>query len=159
MKSSKTVLLATAIASFALIGVALYLQLVLNMLPCPWCVVQRYIFIDIGVIALVSAFFPANKMKFGTGLGLLSSLSGVGVAAWHVWIQAHPSVSCGIDPLETSLNTFFTAKLLPTLFFANGECTAEYPPILGMTVPQCALLWFVIFTLVFAWLTFKVKSK
>ena len=155
MKSSKLVLLAVAVASLVLLGVALYMQHVLKMLPCPWCVIQRYVFAAIALICLVFAALPADKTKIGAGMGLLAALSGAGAAAWHVWIQAHPTVSCGIDPLETSLNTIPTAKLMPFLFYADGLCTTEYPPLLGLSIPQWTLIWFAAFALVLGSVAFK----
>jgi protein dithiol:quinone oxidoreductase len=155
MKSSKLALLAVAVASLVLLGVALYMQHVLKMLPCPWCVIQRYVFAAIALICLLFAALPADKTKAGAGLGFIAALFGAGAATWHVWIQAHPTVSCGIDPLETSLNTIPTAKLMPFLFYADGLCTTEYPPLLGLSIPQWALLWFAAFALVLGLIAFK----
>ncbi len=116
MKSPKLLLIAIAAACFALLGAALYLQFVEYMLPCPWCVIQRYLFTAIALICLITAFLPASTTRRGAGLGLLAALSGIGAASWHLWVKAHPSISCGLDPVETSLNRFPTAKLLPFLF-------------------------------------------
>ena len=57
-------------------------------------------------------------------------------------------LSCGIDPLETSLNTIPTARLLPFLFQADGLCTTEYAPIIGLSIPQWSLIWFAILAIV-----------
>ena len=86
---------------------------------------------------------------------MIASLSGVIIAARHLWIKAHPTFSCGIDPLETSLNKIFTAKLLPFLFQADGLCTTEYDPILGLSIPQWSLIWFVIFLLALGFIVIK----
>src|SRR5450759_572854 len=104
MKTSKPALLAIAFACLALIGVALYEQHVKDIAPCPWCVIQRYAFFSIALICLVSAALPRAAGKIGAGLGLLAALAGASAGGWLMWVQAHPSVSCGIDPLETSLN-------------------------------------------------------
>ena len=64
-------------------------------------------------------------------------------------------VPCGIDPLETSLNTIFPAKLLPQLFQADGLCSAPYEPILSLSIPQWSLLWFVLIIVVLARLLLK----
>ena len=55
MTNSRSVLLAIAAVSFGLIGVALYLQHAMNMLPCPLCVIQRYLFIAIGIGCLIGS--------------------------------------------------------------------------------------------------------
>jgi len=65
----------------------------------------------------------------------------------HLWVQAHPGTSCGIDPLETSLNTIPTATLFPTLFKADGLCANPYP-FLGLSIPQWSLIWFAIIAIV-----------
>lgn len=144
MKNSKPVLLGVAAISLALLGVALYLQFVENMLPCPLCVIQRYAFAVVALICIVTAFLPRGAFKPGAVLAAFVSLAGGGVACWHIYIKAHPTVSCGIDPLETSLNTIPTARLMPFLFQADGLCTTEYPPIFGLSLPQWALFWFVV---------------
>ncbi len=155
MKTSKPVLLAVAIASLALLAVALYLQHVEKMQPCPLCIIQRYAFAAVALICVVFAVLPRSAAKAGAGLGALAALAGAGVAGWHLWIKAHPSTSCGIDPLETSLNTIPTAKLLPFLFQADGLCTTDYAPILGLSIPQWSLVWFALFVIVLGWAAFR----
>lgn len=155
MKNSKSILLIVALASIALLGFALYLQHVERMQPCPMCIIQRYAFAAIALICIVFAILPRGAAKAGAGLGALAAVAGVGAAGWHLWIKANPSISCGIDPLETSLNTIPTAKLLPFLFHADGLCTTPYPPILGLSIPQWSLTWLVIFAIVLAWTAFR----
>jgi len=148
MKSPKLFLLAIAVACFGLLGGALYLQFVEYMLPCPWCVIQRYAFSAIALICLATVMLPAGATRIGAGLGLLTALFGIGAASWHLWVKAHPAISCGLEPLETSLNHIFTANLLPFLYKADGLCSTEYPPILGLSIPQWSLLAFIGFALV-----------
>jgi disulfide bond formation protein DsbB len=145
MNRSKPVLLAVAFVALALLGAALYLQHVGNMLPCPLCVIQRYAFAAVAIVCLVAAFLPQAAARAGAFLAALAALAGAGVAGWHIYIKAHPTVSCGIDPMETALNKIFTARLLPFLFQADGLCTTEYEPILGLSLPQWALIWFAVF--------------
>lgn len=146
----KPLLLLITIASLGLLGVGLYLQLVLEMLPCPLCVLQRYAFAAIALICGIALLLPAAAARIGAALACLAALTGAGIAIRHLWVKAHPTVSCGIDPLETSLNEIVTARWFPVLFQADGLCTAEYDPILGLSIPQWALIWFAAFTLVTA---------
>ena len=151
MRNSKPLLIAVGLANLALVGFALYLQHGKDMLPCPLCVIQRYIYIGLALICFIIAALPKSMMRAGTGLAALTALSGVGVAGWHLWIKAHPAVSCGIDPLETSLNKIPTAELLPFLFKADGLCTTDYAPILGLQVPSWSFVWFGIFSILLMW--------
>jgi disulfide bond formation protein DsbB len=159
MKTSRPALLAVAAAALALLGFALYLQFALDMQPCPLCVMQRYAFVAIALICLLAAFLRGSAAKVGAGLGLVAALSGAGIAGWHLWVKAHPAISCGIDPLETSLNKIFSARLLPFLFRADGFCTTDYAPILGLSTPQWALIWFVAFALILGRVAFKRSAR
>ncbi len=159
MKKSKPVLLAVAFVSLTLLAFALYLQHVENMLPCPLCVIQRYAFAAIAIICLITAFGKEATAKIGAALAALASLAGAGVAGWHLYIKANPTVSCGIDPLETSLNAIPTANLLPFLFKADGLCATEYAPILGLSLPQWSLVWFVVIALFLLRTALQKKSS
>ena len=150
---SRNLLLTIAATCLGLIGVALYLQHGLDMLPCPLCVIQRYLFIAIAVVCLIGAF--SGKPKLGAGLGLLGALGGLGVAGKHLWVLAHPGLSCGIDPMETALNKIPTATLLPGLFRADGLCEDATAPWFGLSIPQWAFLWFGIVALTMGWLLIR----
>jgi disulfide bond formation protein DsbB len=155
MKSSKSLYLLVALISIALLGFAMYLQIVEEMQPCPLCVIQRYMFVLIAAFSLLAYFMPAGARRAGAGLGLLAAIGGAGTAGWHLWVKAHPGVSCGVDPMENSLNQILPAKLFPQMFSADGFCSAPWPPVFGLQIPTWALIWFVILGLVLARLAFK----
>lgn len=155
MKINQFILLLIALAGMSLLGVGAYLQFNLDMAPCPLCILQRYAFAVTGLICLITFFTAKKSTRLGSTFAMIASLSGAIIAARHLWIKAHPTVSCGIDPLETSLNKIFTAKFLPFLFQADGLCTTEYDPILGLSIPQWSLIWFVIFLLALGFIVIK----
>ena len=140
-------LLGVALSAIALLGVGLYLQFMRDMAPCPLCILQRYAFVAVALCCGITFALPAVAIRIGAALATLAALTGAGIAGWHLWVKAHPSVSCGIDPLETSLNKIITAEWLPFLFQADGFCTTEYDPILGLSIPQWSLIWFAFFML------------
>lgn len=147
MKSTKSFFLLIALICIALLCGAVYFQIVEEMAPCPWCVIQRYIFCGIAIISIIFAFAPRAAQKLGLWLVTLLGLGGIGAASWLIWVQAHPGLSCGIDPMETALNKYPTAHWFPTLFEANGFCTTMYDDIMGLSVPQWSCVWFVIITI------------
>lgn len=148
IRFAKPVLLLIAIACVAMLCVGLYLQLVLEMMPCPLCILQRYAFAAVALACLVTVVLPPAATRIGAAAACLTSLSGAGIAIRHLWVKAHPEISCGIDPLETALNKVFLAEWFPALFQADGLCSAEYEPILGLSIPQWSLVWFVVFAVV-----------
>jgi disulfide bond formation protein DsbB len=149
MPSSRNALLLIAAVSLLLVGAALYLQHAKDMLPCPLCVIQRYLFLGVAIFSLIGAF--ANKIKAFGALALLCALGGLGTVAKHLYVLAHPGFSCGIDPMETMLNKIPTATLLPWLFRADGLCEAAQDTVLGLNVPQWSAVWFVILAAGLVW--------
>ena len=149
MPRSRSILLLVSLISFALVGVAVYLQHAHDMLPCPLCVIQRYLFLAIGIAALAGAL--GGKLRAGAGVALLAALGGLGVVGKHLYVLANPGFSCGIDPMETMLNKIPTATLLPWLFQADGLCENATDGIFGLSIPQWSALWFVLLTLALVW--------
>jgi disulfide bond formation protein DsbB len=149
MPSSRTLLLLIAAASFGSIGAAVYLQQALYMQPCPLCIIQRYMFVVIGVCSLAGAF--AGKIRVAAGLGLLGALAGLATAGKHMYVLAHPGFSCGIDPMQTSLNKIPTATMIPWLFRAEGLCENATDKLFGLSIPMWAAIWFSILALSLVW--------
>jgi disulfide bond formation protein DsbB len=141
---------------FGLLGEALILQHLQGQAPCPLCVLQREAFFLFGLIALAAAIH--NPQRRGAAIyagGLaLASLAGMGIAIWHVWTLHHPKFGCGIDVMERFVNNLPTAKL-SFIFYASGDCSARHEPLLGLQVPEWALVWFVLLFLGAVFFAFK----
>ncbi|WP_295994233.1 disulfide bond formation protein B [Rugamonas sp.] len=148
MIQTRTLLLSVAAACIAAFGAALYLQHAMDMLPCPLCVIQRYLFLAIAVFCLIGAY---GMPKTGAALALLAAIGGLGTAGRHLWVLGHPGLSCGIDPMETILNRVPTATYLPFLFRADGMCEDALAPVLGLSVPQWSFVCYGLCALVLAW--------
>jgi disulfide bond formation protein DsbB len=144
MNISKTLLAAVAATCIALLGAALYLQLAQNMYPCPYCILMRYAFSAVALFCIVALALPAMARRVVTGAGVLFALIGAALAGKHAWILAHPDTSCGMEPWENAMNHLPTAEMFPKLFKATGMCTDIYEPIMGLEIPEWALLWFLL---------------
>ncbi len=142
MQTNRFLLIAVGLACFGFVGAALYLQHAQDLLPCPLCVIQRYAFLIAGVFSLVAAF--SSRMRLWSGVALVAILGGVGTVAKHLWVLAHPGLSCGIDPMETFLNKIPTATMLPWLFQADGLCEDARDLVLGLSIPQWSATAFVL---------------
>lgn len=159
MKRINLILLAVIVACIGLLGFALYLQIVKDMLPCPLCVAQRYAFVGIALAAFIALCLPQKFKRWLLVAGAGAAGYGLSVALEHVHVLNNPGVSCGVDPLETALNKMVLSDWLPTLFRANGLCDAPYPPIFGLAIPEWALVWFVIFIFMFIWAFFQPAPR
>jgi protein dithiol:quinone oxidoreductase len=153
----KKILLACAASCAGVLAYALYLQHVKDLAPCPLCVMQRYAFIAVMLGCLVGAF--SKYRVLGAVYALLAALVGAGIASYHLWVKAHPNSSCGIDPLETALNKIWPAQWLPSVFNADGLCSAAHEPIFGLSIPQWALAWFVALVIVCIFVLIKKEKN
>ncbi|AUF95003.1 disulfide bond formation protein B [Pseudomonas shirazensis] len=129
----------------ALIGGALYMQIVLGEAPCPLCILQRYALLLIALFAFIGAAMPNRRgLTLFEGLVVLSAIGGIVAAGRHVYILANPAVSCGIDTLQPIVDDLPLAKVWPLAFQVEGFCSTPYPPLLGLSLAQWALLAFVL---------------
>ena len=71
-----------------LVGLALYLQHVRGLEPCPLCMIQRVCFVAVGLVFLVAAI-AGPKGVFVRIYGVLAgalAVAGAGFAMRHVWL-------------------------------------------------------------------------
>jgi disulfide bond formation protein DsbB len=137
-----------ALTVAALFGSALYLQHVLRQDPCPLCMVQRVIYILIGVVFFIAALHNAKQFgaKVYSILIVLISLSGVGVASRHIWIQHLPKdqvPACG-PGLDFMLQNFPMSEVWQELMHGSGECAAKGWTFLTLGIPEWSLVWYVL---------------
>ena len=158
--SPRQVFAGFALIPIALLAEALILQHLQGQPPCPLCVLQRAGFVLFALIALVAAIHqPRRRGAAGYSAALaLAALAGMGIALRHVWVLYHPKFGCGIDVLEQIVNDLPTAKLLPWLFHASGDCAASHEPILGLQVPEWSLVWFGLLLVAAIFIAFKCLS-
>ena len=149
--SFRVSLLAGFLISAGLIGFALYAQYVLQMDPCPLCILQRVVFIALGLVFLVGGLHaPRGGGRWAyVGLLVLVALVGIGIAARHLWIQSLPPdqiPSCGAPLgylLETRASNGGLVRVLLKVLSGSGECAAVQT-ILGLSMPWWSLIWFVL---------------
>ena len=145
--SSRQLFAALFLACAGLMGFGLYLQHGLALEPCPLCILQRYAFIATGAIALVAALHGPGRTGmavYGTLIALAAGAGGA-VAGRQVWLQHNPrpALDCGPD-LGYMLDSFPLSQVLPMIFKGEGDCGKVVWQFLGLSIPEWALLWFVL---------------
>lgn len=147
-KTSRGLYAGVLLLSIVALGVAYYLQTYQSLQPCPLCILQRFGFIWLGLWAFLGLMF-GRLGRVGHLLAGLGGLAAVAVAGYHNWVLMNPSVSCVFDdPHQNFVNSLPTAHWLPSFFQASGSCSAELPPILGLSIPMWSLIGLTILTLV-----------
>jgi len=158
----RLVFLAIFLACAMLIGIAPYMQQEKGLEPCPMCILQRYAFVAIGVVALVAGVHGPQGwvLRIYGALVVLLAIGGGGTSLRHSWLQHFPpkTESCGTD-LEFLLNTFPLSQALPKIFAGTGSCSKIDWRMLGLTIPEWALVWFVAIAIAAAWVSFFAAKK
>ena len=158
----RAVFAAIFVACAALVATAiLYFQDQLGLEPCPMCILSRYTFIAIGVVALAAALHGprgAGLKAYALLLSLLA-LAGIGISARHSWLQHFPPKfeSCGTD-LEFLLNTLPLSQALPKMFSGTGSCSAVDWRFLGLSIPEWAGVWFLAFGVAAVWVAWRRRE-
>lgn len=146
--SARRAYLVLGLVPFALIGVGLLLQHGLGLEPCPLCIFQRFAYFFVGAFGLLAAALAPRRAARGAAvLMLAAALAGAGIAGWHVWLQMNPeSLSCG-PGLATMLENFPLSQVLPRVFRGAGDCAEAGWSLLGLTIADWSLLWFLVLAL------------
>lgn len=135
------------IASFGLVAFALYIQQKHNLEPCPLCISQRIAFMVLGALFLVAALHNPGRLgrRVYGALHFAAAATGAGIAARHIWIQAHPEEvlsECGVG-FDYLFESFPMQRALQLIFQGTGECSSMDWSWQGLTIPQLSLLAFV----------------
>ena len=155
------VLVAVAVLCLMLTG--LYFQHVMLLEPCPLCVFQRIAFLWIGGFALLAALFYPERLGrwLFSGLIVLGSIAGAGVAARHVWLQNLPPDAvpdCG-PGLSYMVDTLPFHEMIAKVLSGDGDCAEVKWAFLGMSMPMWTFIWYVGFGVLTIWLTMRQANR
>lgn len=160
--SPRWLYLAGAIVVAIMFASALYLQYVLRQEPCPLCMVQRVIFIAIGVVFVIAALHNPKRIaaRVYSVLVVLLALTGVAVASRHIWIQHLPKdqvPACG-PGLDFMLKNFPMADVWQELMHGSGECAAKGWTFLTLGIPDWSLVAYLVLGVWAVLLLFKERN-
>ena len=155
----RAVFAAIFVLAATLIAIAIfYFQEQLGLDPCPMCILSRYCFIAIGIVALVGAIHgPRGKVLKGYSVVIaIFALAGIGVSIRHSYLQHFPPAleTCGAD-LDFLLNTLPMGQALPKIFAGTGTCSTVDWKMLGLSIPEWALVAFAFFGAAALWAAFR----
>ena len=112
-----------ALLSFAAVGVALVAQHKFGVKPCPWCVLQRGVFLLVGVFSLLGWLAQARRTLRQAALVVVLLLCAAGLtAAVFQHEVASQTATCAMglaDKIVTALNL---EELWPSVFMITANC-------------------------------------
>ena len=124
-----------AVVSFGAVAAALVTQHGYGMQPCPWCVLQRLIFVGIGAVALLGlAWRGPTGRAVVAAIALLLALTGFTAAMWH-YFAAAKSASCNLTLADRIMNWTGLNAMLPGVFEARASCADAAVSLFGVPYP------------------------
>ncbi|WOB10292.1 disulfide bond formation protein B [Piscinibacter gummiphilus] len=136
-------LLGMAVLSIAAVGAALVSQHVYGMEPCPWCILQRVIFLAVALVCGVG--FVSTRIA-GV-LALVFLLCGIAAALWQHF-QAAASSSCALTVADRIVIAMKLDSLWPDVFLARASCADAAVSLMGIPYDFWSLAVFVVLAVV-----------
>lgn len=127
------VLALIALVCLAAVGGALVAQHAFGMLPCPWCIFQRVLYLAIAAAALLGWAFAARGVTLLTTLLVLAlALGGIAAAVFQHQVAAKDA-SCAFTLADRFLSATGLETALPWLFQVTATCIeAAQARLLGL---------------------------
>ncbi len=154
---SRAALLGIAGLSLAAVAAAMVSQHVFDMQPCPWCVLQRLIFVLVALVALGGLAWHTARGRRSIAFALLL-LCGAGIAAvlWQHFIAAASS-SCNLTLADRIMSTSGLPGLLPEVFEARATCADAAVNLLGVPYEFWSRALFIAIDAAALWLLLRAR--
>ena len=136
---------ATGAAAVGLVAGGLVLAHTMNLAACPLCILQRMLYLLLGIEA-IAAWFLAGARATRLAAALLmaaTALTGAGIAAYQTWLQRFAKgVSCTADQPWWEHFVNWAGSQWPLLFEASGLCSEAGWKFLGLSIAEWSLIAF-----------------
>lgn len=111
------------LASLAALATALIAQHGFGIRPCPWCVMQRGVFMLIALAAGLGWLLKRQRGLRQAALGLVALLSLAGVAAAYFQHEVASKLdSCDLTLADRIVSALQLDTYLPSVFMATASC-------------------------------------
>ena len=137
---------APGVLATGLIGFGLLLQIMVGVVPCPMCIMQRLVWMGVIAVSVVGVlWYGPGRAALFHALNAVLAVGGGYVAARQSWLQWYPpeAVSCGRD-FYGIVETFPLRQALPMLLKGSGDCSAVDWTFLGGSIANWSFLMFLL---------------
>ncbi len=128
LPSSRALLAAGAALGVGLVALALLLQHRFGMEPCPWCILQRIIFLAMSLACLIGL---AWRPVVGALLALALAACGIAAALWQHFVAA-ASPSCNFTFADKVIGAMKLDSFWPDVFSPRASCADAAVKLLGL---------------------------
>ena len=137
----RLLLTVVSLACAASVGLALVAQHRYGMEPCPWCILQRMLFVLLAVIGLVAAALPSLGRRLLSGVALLGAMGGMAAALWQHFVAAQ-SASCALTLADRIISATGLDVRWPEAFEVRASCADAAVSVLGVPFELWSLALF-----------------
>ena len=135
-----------AAGCLGLILVGLYMQHVMELIPCALCITQRIFIIAVGLMAFIGFIHaPTNYgQKVYSGLGVIFAVAGGSFSSRQLYLQGLPAdqvPACGPD-ITYMFENFPLLDALSLLLRGDGNCAEVAWTFIGISIPGWTLVAF-----------------
>lgn len=161
--SSRQLFLLGFLGCSALIAMALYLEHIVGLVPCPLCHVQRFAVVLFAVICLLASVH--NPLSLGrriyAGLALLTAAFGIATAGRQIWLQGLPEdqLPACLPPLEFMLEAFPLQDIISKMLHGTADCAEVNWTLLGLNIAQLSMISFVLMLLMSLYILARKDSS
>ena len=131
-----------ALICLAAVGMAVGAQHVLGHEPCPWCILQRVVFVAMAIVAIVALVATQLRRTFAQRLVLMALivLAGCGMAAalWQHFVAA-ATQTCNLTLADKIIHALLLDTYLPELFEPRASCADAKFYFLGLPYEMWSL--------------------
>jgi disulfide bond formation protein DsbB len=122
----------TIVVCLAAVSVALVSQHVFGMKPCPWCILQRVIFLVIALVCGAALIVDSRTARrFFAGLAAVLGISGVAAAVYQHKVAAS-MFSCNLTLADKIISAMQLESVLPYVFKIEASCADAAVDLLGL---------------------------
>lgn len=130
-----------------LIGIALYLEHIVGIEPCPLCHVQRFAVVVFGLICLLAALHNPARLgqRLYAVLGMLAAGFGIATAGRQIWLQGLPEdqLPACLPPLGFMLEAFPLQEIISKMLHGTADCAAVTWTLLGFNIAELSMVSFI----------------
>lgn len=129
-----------------------YLEDIQLLEPCPYCMLQRGIFLLFTVVFWVSAIFVGKGSKIfsflSSSLFIIVLALGLFIAGKHIYLQFNPTDSLGCTQTTLAITEVFDYQIVKDLLMTGGDCSVIDWTFLGLTIPMWSGVLMVFFAFI-----------
>ncbi|MDY0251060.1 MAG: disulfide bond formation protein B [Pseudomonas sp.] len=160
--STRQLFLLALLGCIGLLAVALYLEHVVGLVPCPLCHVQRAAVLMFAVICLLATMHnPARTgQRIYAILAALAASFGIATAGRQIWLQGLPEdqlPSC-LPPFEFMLEAFPIQEIISKMLHGTADCAEINWTFLSFNLAELSMVSFIAMLLFSLFLALRKRA-